>query len=70
MKKSRTREERRARRTFIGQVTILFLMGVLLALSFCRAAAMETPISGEEYLQSIGASNEARAELTEVWKEW
>lgn len=51
----------------------IVVMGLLLAaLASCtvKAVAMDTPVRGGEYLESIGADDATRVELLRLWREW
>lgn len=69
-KKKRTHQQRRERIHMIVQITAVVLIMIILEFGCARAAGAERTMSAEAYLNSIGASNQSRAEMQAVWERW
>ncbi len=69
--KNKTREQRRrAKINAICRWTLCAVMVILVAASFCHAAAMEEQQDGTAYLASINADNAQRAHVSGLYEEW
>lgn len=69
--KNKTREQRRrAKINAICRWALCAAVVILVAASFCRAAAMEEQQDGTAYLASINADNAQRAHVAGLYEEW
>ena len=69
-RKNRTRAQRKQRITRIIEVLAVIACILILELGCARSAASEEPVTGEAYLESVGADQQHRAEMMELWESW
>lgn len=68
---NKTREQRRrAKISAVLRYAVCAAVVLLVAASFCRAAAMEEQQDGTAYLTSINADNAQRAHVAGLYEEW
>lgn len=69
--KRKTREQRRRERiSNVWRVLLLVLLVILMCAAFCCKVQSVEPLTADEYLQSICADNQTRAELKTLWTSW
>lgn len=64
------RKNETGRLPLIAKIAILVGLFLMVMIAAAPAAAESETVSGQEYLQAIGADNAQRAHLERVWSEW